>query len=49
MVGAWRAAAEAKQRGVSLRDVALMQEIERYNEVDCRVMHEVIAYLRNHH
>jgi hypothetical protein len=49
MVGAWRAAAEAKERGVSLRDVALMQEIERYNEVDCRVMYEVIDYLRRRH
>jgi hypothetical protein len=49
MVGAWRAAAEAKERGVSLRDVALMQEIERYNEVDCLVMYEVISYVRSHH
>jgi hypothetical protein len=49
MVGAWRAAAEAKERGVSLREVALMQEIERYNEVDCRVMYEVISYLRGQH
>jgi hypothetical protein len=49
MVGAWRAAAEAKERGVSMREVALMQDIERYNEVDCRVMAEVIDYLRRCH
>jgi hypothetical protein len=49
MVGAWRAAVEAKERGVTLRQTALMQDIERYNEVDCRVMYEVINYLRQHH
>jgi hypothetical protein len=49
MVGAWRAAAEAKERGIPLHEVALMQDIERYNEVDCRVMYEVIDYLRKHH
>jgi hypothetical protein len=49
MVGAWSAAAEARQRGVSLREVELMREIEHYNEVDCRMMWEVISYLRSHH
>lgn len=49
MVGAWRAAVEAKERGVTLRQIALMQDIERYNEVDCRVMYEVINYLRQYH
>jgi hypothetical protein len=49
MVGAWRAAAEAKERGVSLREVSLMRDIEKYNEVDCRVMYEVIDYLRRRH
>jgi len=48
MVGAWSAAAEAQETGVSLRDVGLMREIERYNEVDCRVMFEVISWLRGH-
>jgi hypothetical protein len=46
MVGAWSAAAEAHRSGVSLREVELMREIERYNEVDCRVMYEVISWLR---
>jgi hypothetical protein len=49
MVGAWRAGAEATERGVALREVALMREIAAYNEVDCRVMYEVISYLRKHH
>ncbi len=46
MVGAWTAAAEAQRTGTSLRDVGLMREIERYNEVDCHVMYEVISWLR---
>ena len=49
MVGAWSAAAEARRSGVALGQVELMREIERYNEVDCRVMAEVIGYLREHH
>jgi hypothetical protein len=46
MVGAWRAAAEARKRGAPLHEVGLMQDIGRYNEVDCRVMYEVINWLR---
>jgi type III restriction enzyme len=46
MVGAWAAATQAAQQGKKLRDVELMREIERYNEVDCRVMYEVIAFVR---
>jgi Predicted nuclease (RecB family) len=49
MVGAWSAAAEARRGGVALGQVELMREIERYNEVDCRVMAEVIGYLRDNH
>ena len=49
MVGAWSAAAEARRGGVALGQVELMRAIERYNEVDCRVMAEVIGYLRDHH
>ena len=30
-------------------EVELMGEIARYNEVDCRVMAEIIGYLREHH
>ena len=45
MVGAWSAAAEARRGGVALGQVELMREIERYNEVDCRVMAEVIGFV----
>jgi hypothetical protein len=34
---------------VPLSEIDLMREIEQYNEVDCRVMWEVISYLHSHH
>lgn len=46
MAGAWNAAVEAKQRGVALGDTDTMREVARYNEVDCRVMAEILEYLR---
>ena len=49
MVGAWRCDAEARQTGVSMTELALMQEIARYNEVDCKVMMEIVRYLRERH
>ncbi len=29
-----------------MRDLDLMSEIERYNEVDCRTMAEIVHWLR---
>ena len=49
MVGAWRCDAEARNRGVPMTQVEPMDEIVRYNEVDCRVMMEIVRYLRTHH
>ena len=49
MVGAWSSAKEASERGCTLPETELMQEIERYNEVDCKVMMEIVRYLRAHH
>lgn len=46
MVGAWRCAEQAAIDGGALRDVPLMADIERYNEVDCKVMMEIVRYLR---
>jgi hypothetical protein len=46
MAGAWAAAADSRARGRSLTDSPVMQEIGRYNEVDCRVMAEILDYLR---
>ena len=47
MVGAWHCDREAEAKGIRLADTELMQEIQRYNEVDCRVMQEILEYLRN--
>lgn len=49
MTGAWLAAGEARRTGGALTSVALMREIDRYNEIDCRVMAEVLDYLRREH
>lgn len=49
MVGAWSCAEEACARGCRLIDVPLMQSIANYNQVDCRVIQEVVGYLRANH
>lgn len=49
MVGTWWCAQEAKRRGVGMQQIDLMQTIAAYNEVDCRVMMEIVNYLRHKH
>ena len=49
MVGAWRCAREAADKGVQLGHIPLMRDIQQYNEIDCKVMMEVIGYLREAH
>ena len=49
MVGGWWCEEEARRRDVPLSDIDLMQEIGRYNEVDCRAMMAIVRYLRSHH
>ena len=49
MVGAWRCDEEARRRGVPMTGFPLMDEIARYNEVDCKVMMEIVRYLRANH
>ena len=49
MVGAWSVQDEASRLRKPLSSVPLMQEIAAYNEVDCKVMQEIIAHLRSHH
>ena len=46
MVGTWAAARQAGASGALLSAHPLMVEIARYNEVDCRVMAEVLGWLR---
>ena len=49
MVGAWHCDREAAEQGIRLADTELMQEIQRYNEVDCQVMQQILEYLRENH
>ena len=49
MIGAWWCQAEAEKNSQKLTDVDLMKEIVKYNEVDCKVMMEAIAYFRRNH
>ena len=49
MVGAWRCDRDVAEKGIRLEETALMQEIRKYNQVDCRVMQEILDYLRKNH
>ncbi len=46
MVAAWWCEREAQKLGCRLSDFDLMDEVRRYNEVDCKVMMEAVACLR---
>lgn len=46
MIGAWWCDAEATRSGATLPEIELMQEIGRYNEVDCHSMAEILGWLR---
>ncbi len=48
MAGAWWCHHEAARQQVSMRALDLMRSIETYNEVDCKVMAEVLDFFRNH-
>lgn len=47
MVGTWAVAHEVATSGNPMSEHPLMREIASYNEVDCRVMAEALAWLRN--
>jgi len=49
MLGAWRCSEEAARPGCRLIDLPLMQQIRDYNEVDCKVMMEIVRYLQKAH
>lgn len=49
MITAYKAYKEAKGRGISMRDMPLIKEVIKYNEVDCKVIAEVMTYLRTTH
>ena len=49
MVGAWWCDAEAARAGNRIADYELMDSIITYNEVDCKVMMEIMRYFRLNH
>ena len=49
MAGAWAAADLAAKDGGDLGTIELMRDVARYNEIDCRVMAEVLDHLRREH
>jgi hypothetical protein len=48
-VGACWCASEATRTSVPLGQIDLMRGIQDYNEVDCKVMMEIVRYLRRNH
>jgi predicted RecB family nuclease len=46
MTGAWWCYEEAGRKGLPVEDLDLMREIVRYNEIDCRVLMDVVRFLR---
>ena len=49
MVGALWCADQATKTGLSLSQIDLMRGIQEYNEVDCKVMMDIVRYLRRNH
>lgn len=49
MLAAFKASRDATARGLRLRDMPQIQDIVKYNEIDCRVVGEIIKYLRENH
>ena len=49
MVGAWHCEKVAKERKEEMISLDYMKGIEKYNRVDCKVMWEIINYLRVNH
>ena len=49
MAGAWYCNRGVRETGKSMQEMPYMLEIQEYNVVDCKVMWELINYLRQHH
>ena len=49
MIAARKAHVAARESGVSMKRIPIMKQIIKYNEVDVRVLYEIITYLRKYH
>ena len=48
-IGAYKVDQNIKKYGGSFKEAPLIKDIEKYNEVDCKVLEEIITYLRKNH
>ena len=46
MTGAFTCEQLASKEGKKLKDIPLMESIAKYNEVDCKVMMEILEFIR---
>jgi hypothetical protein len=49
MVGAWHCDRTSREQGIDMDQTEMMKGIKEYNIIDCKVMWELINYLRNNH
>jgi len=49
MIAAWNCHKDALAKNVSMDELPLMKEIIKYNEMDCKLLYDIIEYLRNFH
>ena len=48
-VGAYKIDKETRKLGISFKSAPLAKEIIKYNEIDCKVLQEIIQHLRKNH
>jgi hypothetical protein len=46
MIHAWISNKICKKHNNSIKETGLLEEIEKYNYVDCKVLHEIVQYFR---
>ena len=49
MVGAWHCDKISQEQGIDMDQTKIMQGIRKYNIIDCKVMWELVNYLRENH
>jgi hypothetical protein len=47
MVAAWKAEEICKKKGCTFNEVPFMNDLVKYNVVDCKVLQEIVEFLRN--
>lgn len=47
MVHAWKCYKIAEEKNINVKEIGLMKEIIKYNETDCKVLYEIISYLKH--